>query len=152
MSAPAESAPGKGVVEGACLCGAVRVTLPDPVATTDACHCGICRKLCGGGPMLALHAPRGAKPAVEGEDNLSVYASSEWAERAFCRTCGTPVWYRFVEADFHSLSAGLFDTERLTLTREIFIEAKPALYDLAGERPRLTEAEVIAAFEKEAGA
>ncbi|MEM9784468.1 MAG: GFA family protein [Pseudomonadota bacterium] len=148
----AADAGGSGVVEGACLCGAVRVTLPEAVATTDACHCGMCRTLCGGGPMLALHAPGGAKPKVVGEDHLTVYRSSDWAERAFCRVCGTPVWYRFIEHDFHSMAAGLFDASTLTLTREIFIEDKPALYDLAGERPRLTEEQVIAAFNSEAGA
>ncbi|MGF1553145.1 MAG: GFA family protein [Paracoccaceae bacterium] len=136
---------------GSCLCGAVRLTLSTPPREVDACHCGMCRKLTGGGPMLALHQPGGARPAVEGEEHVSVYRSSDWAERAFCARCGTPLWYRFVERDFHSLSAGLFDAEALTLTKQIFIEAKPGLYDLANDTPKLTEAEVIAAFSQEHG-
>ncbi len=131
---------------GRCLCGAVRLTLPAPVTEVDACHCGMCRRLCGGGPMFALHAPGGARPAVEGEAALRVYRSSDWAERAFCGTCGTPVWYRFVEDDFHSLSAGLFPPEALRLTKQIFVEEKPGFYDLANDTPKLTGEEVVADY------
>lgn len=136
-----------GVTEGACLCGAVKVTLPAAVATSDACHCGMCRKLCGGGPMLALHAPGGAKPAVTGEEHLTVYKSSDWAERAFCAICGTPIWYHFVEGAFYSLSAGLFDADGLTLEKQIFVDDKPSLYTLANETKMMTGEEVVAAFQ-----
>lgn len=140
-----------GVTEGACLCGAVRLMLPAAVATSDACHCSMCRKLCGGGPMLALHAPGGAKPAITGEENLRVYKSSDWAERAFCGTCGTPIWYHFVEGGFYSLSAGLFDPDGLTLEKQIFVEEKPDLYTLANKTRMLTGEEVVAEFEASQG-
>ncbi|MGF1503044.1 MAG: GFA family protein [Paracoccaceae bacterium] len=136
-------------MQGKCLCGAVTVTLPRPVTEVDACHCGMCRTLCGGGPMFALHAAGGVRPTVDGEESLRTYRSSEWAERVFCGICGTPIWYRFIADDFHSLAAGLFPPEALTLTKQIFIEAKPALYDLANETPKLTEAEVIAEYTAE---
>ncbi|MGF1447598.1 MAG: GFA family protein [Pikeienuella sp.] len=131
---------------GQCLCGAVRIGLPERVSTVEACHCGMCRTLCGGGPMFALHLPGGTCPEIEGAENLTVYRSSDWAERAFCARCGTPVWYRFIAGDFHSLAAGLFEPEGLRLAKQIFIEAKPELYDLANDTPTLTEAEVIADF------
>jgi hypothetical protein len=45
------------------------------------------------------------------------------------------------------LSAGLFDDfAGLALGKEIFIDDKPAGYAFAGERPRLTGAEVVAMF------
>lgn len=133
-------------MEGRCLCGAVRVRLPEAVTTVDACHCGICRKQSSGGPMFALHAPGGARPEVEGEENLATYASSAWAERSFCRVCGTPVWYRFVEGAFYSLSAGLFDPAAFRFETEIFVEEKPGFYDFANETRKMTGAEVMAAF------
>ncbi|MEO0822577.1 MAG: GFA family protein [Pseudomonadota bacterium] len=134
------------VTEGQCLCGAVQITLPAPLATSDACHCSMCRKLTSGGPLFALHCAGGAKPAVSGEEHVTVYRSSDWAERAFCSICGTPLWYRFIEDDFHSISAGLFDGNALTLEKQIFIEEKPALYDLANDTPKLTGEELVAEY------
>lgn len=131
--------------EGRCLCGAVTVTLAGPVCEADACHCGMCRRLSGGGPMFAVHG-HGSRPKVEGEEALRIYRSSDWAERAFCGICGTPIWYRFIEDDYYSVSAGLFDGNDLTLTKQIFIEDKPSLYDLANDTPRLTGEEVIAEY------
>lgn len=136
----------KMTVTGRCLCGAIRLHVPGPVREADACHCGICRKLSGGGPIFAVFGPGGARPEVEGGEHIRVYRSSDWAERAFCGTCGTPLWYRLVEDDFHSLSAGLFPAEDLTLTKQIFVEDKPDFYDLANQTPMLTADEVIADY------
>jgi len=36
----------------------------------------------------------------------------------------------------------------LEITEEIFIDEKPDYYDLAGDRPRLTGAEVLAKFQE----
>ncbi|MEL7347829.1 MAG: GFA family protein, partial [Pseudomonadota bacterium] len=134
-----------GVQEGCCLCGAIKVTLAVPAAVADACHCSMCRRLSGGGPHFAVEGD-GRRPCIEGEAALRVYRSSDWAERAFCGICGTPIWYRFIEDDYHSISAGLFDGNELTLNKQIFIEEKPALYDLANDTPRLTGEEVIAEY------
>jgi len=30
-----------------------------------------------------------------GEENVAVYKSSDWAERGFCKQCGTHLFYRF---------------------------------------------------------
>lgn len=133
-------------MRGECLCGAVRLTLPEPVTSVDACHCGMCRRLASGGPMFGLHAKGGVRPQVEDEDAIRVYRSSDWAERAFCGNCGTPLWYRVVEDDFHPLSAGLFAPESLTLEKQIFIEDKPDFYDLANATPKLTGEEVVADY------
>lgn len=131
---------------GSCLCGAVTVTLPERVTEADACHCSMCRKLGSGGPMFAVHCTGGAKPVVTGEAHIVVYRSSDWAERAFCGICGTSLWYRFIEDDFHSLAAGLFDPDTLTLTKQIFIEEKPDLYDLANDTVKMTGEDVVAYY------
>src|SRR5256885_2975991 len=67
------------------LCGAVSFVSPQ-AGEIGACHCGYCRRW-GGGPMLTVHC--GPDVKFEGGENIGTYASSEWAERAFCRQCGT---------------------------------------------------------------
>ena len=74
--------PGKG----SCLCGAVHFTAAHCDNHVGACHCNMCRKW-GGGPFLEVAC--GNEVSFEGEDNISVYQSSDWAERGFCKNCGS---------------------------------------------------------------
>ena len=109
-----------------------------------ACHCGMCRKW-GGGPFLAVDC--GQEVNISGEENVTTYASSEWAERAFCKHCGSNLYYRVVETGEHYVCAGLLDeTDGLVLEGQIFIDEKPAFYDFANETKNMTGAEVFAAF------
>ena len=129
---------------GKCLCGAVRFTAEGVETHFHACHCGMCRRWGGGGPFLCASAK---SVRFEGEEQLGRYASSDWAERGFCKTCGSSLYYLFKPMQSYSLSIGTFDDpSQLTLTREIFIDAKPPGYAFTGDHPRLTEAETIAAF------
>ena len=131
-------------LHGACLCGSVRLSASPESLHAGACHCGICRKW-GGGPMLAVEC--GDNVRIEGAADVSVYASSEWAERGFCRYCGTHLFYRPRQGGFHAIPLGLFDSEPAwQLEEEIFIEAKPAYYDFANSTRKLTGAEVFAQF------
>ena len=134
---------------GRCVCGACVFVADLPVqkdgrVKADVCHCGMCRRWAGA-PLMAVE-PASA-PRFEGSAPVSVYASSDWAERGFCKTCGTGLFWRMRDGSHLSMPAGLFDDQSVfDLKVEIFIDHKPAFYDFAGERPRMTEAEVVAAF------
>jgi hypothetical protein len=82
-----------------------------------------------------------------GTENIGRFTSSAWAERGFCRQCGTTLFYYLKPASQYTLSVGAFDDAKpFKLTREIFIDQKPPGYALAGDHPRLTEREVLAAY------
>ncbi|MEQ9448085.1 MAG: GFA family protein, partial [Rhodospirillaceae bacterium] len=70
-----------------------------------ACHCGTCRKW-GGGPLLAVDC--GEHVTIDGEENVSIYQSSDWAERGFCGKCGTHLFYRLTQQPFYVIPVGLF--------------------------------------------
>ena len=72
---------------GGCLCAAVRYTLADAPDHYDACHCSMCRKT-SGGVGFGINVPDGGI-TWEGAENIGIYKSSEWAERAFCKICGS---------------------------------------------------------------
>lgn len=102
--------------------------------------CGQCRTW-GGGAAFSL-AAQGA-PEIRGGGHIARYRSSEWAERAFCRQCGT---HLFVQVgDDYYVSAGLFkENEDLETNVQIFIDCKAPYYDLANDTPKLTEQEFLA--------
>ncbi len=131
-------------INGACLCGAVTVTVKLEKDTFDACHCGMCRKW-GGGPALTVDA--GTDVQFLGEDFITVYDSSEWAERGFCKRCGTHLFYRLKESGFCNLPMGLLQTtDHLKFHTQIFVDVKPENYSFANHTEQMTEAEVIAKY------
>lgn len=128
-----------------CLCGAVTIKAEAVSKHTGACHCGMCQKW-GGGPLLAVDG--GTSVTLEGEDNIGVYDSSEWAQRGFCKQCGTHLFYRLKGNNQYMLPAGLFSDlqDRFDLTSQIFIDKKPPYYRFANQTQDLTEAEVFAKY------
>ena len=132
---------------GRCLCGAVSFTLAETPTSYGACHCGMCRKF-SGGIELGVHVMPGGI-TWDGEDNITTYTSSDWAERGFCKTCGSSLFWRLTApGPMHgmlSLSVGaLDDMEGMSFDTEVYIDAKPASYAFAGDRKRMTEADVLA--------
>lgn len=132
-------------VEGHCLCGAVTVRMTPPDRHVEACHCAMCRRW-GGSAFLSLKLV--TDPEFDGEEHITRYQSSAWAERGFCRKCGTHLFYSYKPKTGYSFTPGLFDRlDGFTLAEEIFVDEKPDYYDFAGERERLTGPEVMAKFE-----
>ena len=76
----------KDKTTGKCLCGSVTLTIAGKPDGFSACHCGMCQNW-GGGPFLCVEG--GTDVKIEGKDYLSAYKSSDWAERHFCKKCGT---------------------------------------------------------------
>ena len=133
---------------GKCLCGAVKfrvkVKRHDDGIHADACHCEMCQRLIGG-PLvgLTLEGP----PIIEDERALSVYNSSDWAERLFCKTCGSNVFYRLKDGSMHTVGVGLLDNQSdVKLALEIFVDQKPCFYGFAQKTKKMTGAEVMAAY------
>ena len=131
-------------MNGRCLCGAVRFTVPDDRRGIGVCHCGICRRW-GGGPMLAVHCGPDVRIS-EGADKVRTYASSEWAERAFCQVCGTHLYCKVHASGDHFVAAGTLDSDELRITGQTFIDGKLPYYDLVNQTPKFTEQQVLEMF------
>jgi hypothetical protein len=131
-------------MEGTCLCGAIRITIPE-TNIVDACHCGMCRRW-SGGPLMVVKG--GTDIQIEGRtDALKSYQSSEWAERAFCSECGTHLFYKFLPKNEYFLPVGLFQEQtEFKFTTQIYIDSKPSFYEFANSTTKMTEAEFLAHF------
>ncbi|MCR8724593.1 GFA family protein [Frigidibacter sp. ROC022] len=133
---------------GQCLCGAVRFSAAE-IGNFGVCHCRTCQRWTGSA-LFGVTVPAAAM-RIDGAENVVTYVSSSWATRSHCGTCGSPLWYRYDPkkdgGGSYEVPIGLLDdTSGLPLQREIFIDTKPESYALAGEHPRLTEAEVTALY------
>ncbi len=133
----------KAVRTARCLCGAVQFTAV-PEETFGVCHCGMCRRWAAG-PFFAVECG----PTVTFGDtaSLGVYRSSEWAERGFCKHCGTVLFYRLVARPYYVVSAEAFDDRTgFVFDSQIFIDEKPDYYSFANVTKTMTGEEVFAAF------
>lgn len=131
---------------GGCACGAVRFRAEAPM-DYGVCHCTTCRRWCGG-PYLAVNCGR----AVEFKGDLRVWGSSDWAERASCAHCGSPLFYRLKPTGDHFMAVGAFDDqEGWTMTEQIFIDKKPGHYSFANDTRTATEAEFMASISGQGG-
>ena len=129
---------------GRCLCGAVSFTAEQMSRHVGACHCAMCRNW-GGGPLLALDC--GTDVAFSGEENISVFDSSDWAERGFCARCGSHLSYRLKESGQCFIPVGLIEQQQdLVLDHQVFIDKKPEYYSFANPTKDMTEAEVFALY------
>jgi hypothetical protein len=131
-------------IEGHCLCGAVKVRAAPVRRHAEACHCTMCRAW-GGIAFLGVQC--GSDVEIEGEEQIVRYRSSDWAERGFCGTCGSNLFYRYLPLDNYSFTAGLFPNDALLpLSDEIFIDEKPAYYAFDADSEKLTGPEVMAKY------
>ena len=127
-------------MSGHCLCGAVRIAVADHDPRIGACHCRMCQRW-SGGLFLCFDAKAGG---VHVEGPVVRYQSSEFAERAFCGTCGSHLWMRDTatgDAEY-DLMPGLFDEAAgWPLRSEIYTDRAFAALRLEGDHRRATRAE-----------
>ena len=139
-----ESTSGSTQLDGKCLCGAVTVSTELKAPSVGACHCRMCRTW-GGGPFMTLDAPGGV--TISGEEHVGNFVSSHWAERGFCRQCGTHLYYRLKQNQQYFLPAGLFDLDdSVKFDHQVFVDERPAFYRFANETKDMTGPEIFAMF------
>lgn len=119
-------------MKGQCLCGSIRFQAQE-VSRTAACHCSMCRRLSGHFWASGVVAHEHAK--IEGD--VRWYDSSDIAERGFCPTCGSALFYRPKGGDHVAIALGAFDSPTgLTLERHIFTADKADYYEIGDSLPR----------------
>lgn len=136
---------------GACMCGAVRFKAQNVPAKASLCHCEMCRRWTGSA-LVGVDVP--AKGLTwEGEAQIASLQTSEWAERAWCKRCGSHLYFHFTLNDDmaaeYELPIGVFDDPNgFEIVNEIYIDEKPTSYAFEGgaHRKQMTRAECVAKF------
>jgi hypothetical protein len=125
-------------VTGGCHCGAIRFEIVSgDIMQTGYCHCSICRRI-SGAPVNAWVAVPLAALRVSGD--AATYRSSAWGHRAFCRACGSQLWFAPDDGDYVTLNATGFDDPEARLlqpTVHIFEADRLRWFQVADTLPRL---------------
>lgn len=126
----------QAVMTGGCQCGAVRYALHAEPTDASICHCRMCQKAFGNyfAPLTGVRL----KDFAWTRGAPGLFRSSELVERGFCRDCGTPLSFRYLEKDRISVSVGSLDEPaRIRIEKQYGIESRlPAfatLHDVPGE-------------------
>ncbi len=91
---------------GRCLCGAVVITVRGELGPVSYCHCSQCRRQTG--LYYATTDAAVADVNISGSDKIGSFRASPDAQRAFCRDCGSPLYWKADGRARLSLMAGLF--------------------------------------------
>jgi hypothetical protein len=132
----------KPVLTGGCQCGAVRYALYAEPTNPHVCYCRMCQKAVGNYFAAFTGVPPNDFAWVKGEPG--VFRSSAAAERGFCRDCGTPLFFRYVDKDRISVTlASLDEPARVPPARQYGIEGRyPFIATLTSLPASRTEDEV----------
>lgn len=128
------------MIEGKCLCGKVKVEITEAPKSFSACHCLSCRTWTGG---VFMSIDPGKYFKFSGEEFVGRFSSSAWAERGFCKECGSHLFFRMKKSDHYFFMLGLFGDQIAPVFEEQqYIDEKPKAYSFSERTKVVTKAEM----------
>lgn len=130
----------KNIQKGSCLCGKVQFKYSGPLSDFSICHCTMCQKFSGTAFGTFIGLKKDHFVYTSGEDYVTLYDSSSWSSRAFCKHCGSSLMYIYHKMpDTLSVSAGLFDNPLpVKPSKHIFVKNKCNWLELKDDLPKLS--------------
>ncbi len=123
------------MVQGACLCGALRYEAEGPFRDLIHCHCSMCRKHHGTAFASFVGVAAERFRWIAGEDQVVEYASSPGSVRRFCGTCGAAAPVPFGDRVF--LTPGNLDGDLGDLGGiHVFVGSKAPWHTIANDLPQ----------------
>lgn len=124
------------MLQGGCLCGAVRYRYAGSPKGVTVCHCAMCRRW-HGAPGAYVAGGSSGDCAIEGEEHLRWFRSSEDAERGFCTKCGSRLFWRTTDGTTMEMTAGSVDQPTgLATSAHIWVLDKGDYYAIEDGPPR----------------
>lgn len=97
------------MLHASCLCGAVKLRLPDSFDYMGNCHCSECRKF-SGSDYASVGGLDGDKvEVVKGSDAIARFQKSDETSLAFCRHCGSSLFSQKRSSGKINLRLGVLD-------------------------------------------
>ena|SRR5579883_995038 len=128
----------KSSVTGHCECGAVRFTVTGKLRDVSICHCGQCRRF--GGNVGAYTSAARRDVAFASDKGLRWYRSSAKAQRGFCGTCGSSLFWQGDGEDRIAIAAGCLDAPTgLKTAQHIFVAHRGDYYEITDNLPQAAE-------------
>ena len=125
---------------GSCLCGKVKIQLPDEFEYMRNCHCQQCRKFTGSDYSSVGGISSSKFSYSEGEENVTIYRKSEETELAFCKCCGSSLFSRKLTGGKHNIRLGILDsTPSHKPSFHIFVNSKAPWKDINDDLKQFAE-------------
>jgi len=125
---------------GGCLCGAVRYQTTGEMRDIVACHCRQCQKTSGHFVAATQVAIKDIQ--IQGSQALHWYPSSLTAKRAFCKECGSNLFWQKDTLQISIFAGTLDQPSGLSLTKHIFVADKADYYDLVDNLPKFDQFDI----------
>ena len=126
---------------GSCLCGAVSYEITGPLRPVVGCHCKQCRKTSG--HHVAATQGYWAQLKLLRDEGLKWYRSSEVASRAFCKDCGSSLFWRRQDDELVSVMTGTLDGPTgLSMECHIRVEDKGDYYEIRDDLPQMAQTDL----------
>jgi hypothetical protein len=123
---------------GSCLCGACAYEICGALRNVIACHCTQCRKQTG--HFMAATNARLSDFRLVRAAPLRWYRASPQAQRGFCSTCGSTLFWQADGRDEISVTAGTLDgATGLKIEGHIYCADKGDYYTIPAEGYRLEQ-------------
>jgi len=123
------------MIEGSCLCGAVRFSIDGPMRDVLGCHCGQCRKQTG--HYWAATSVPDAALQFQQQDGLAWFEASDTVRRGFCKLCGSTLFWKPGGEGRTVVSAGSLEPGTgLRLTQHVFVKDKGDYYEITDGLPQ----------------
>jgi len=123
------------MIEGRCMCGALRYRSEAPMLWAALCHCEDCQRASGADYVSWFGM---ASEAVTWEGPRKLHASSPGVQRSFCPTCGTPMSFesRAFPGETHLYAPTLLDRSLYHPTSHVHWSGHVPWLGEVGDLPR----------------
>lgn len=125
----------ENILEGGCLCGAVRYRVRGAVLASGLCHCRSCRKTASAPTLPFATFPAAAFEITQGAPKD--FRSSAEVTRSFCGRCGSALTYRHDRKPdrLDIMTCSLDDIDALPPTFHVWASHRPDWSVLADGLP-----------------
>jgi hypothetical protein len=124
------------LLDGGCLCGAVRYVVADAFRYAANCHCVDCRRATGSAFKPFAGIERERLEITRGADQLLTFGGAD-AHDARCRTCGALLYSLVREGAYVHVAMGtLTDAPSIRPNEHIFVASKAPWFTIADDLPQ----------------
>lgn len=123
---------------GSCLCGAVRFRAELPSKWVAHCHCTFCRRA-HGSPFVTWAGFPSEQFALEpSSQSPTWHESSAGAQRGFCATCGSPMFFKSTRwpGEMHVARALFTDALDREPAAHVFYENHVSWFNVNDDLPK----------------
>lgn len=125
---------------GSCLCGKVKIQIPDKFDMVGNCHCSECRKFSGSAFASAAAVDFDDFKVTQGEEFISYYPKTEDTDLGFCSHCGSSLFSKKSPIQKYLVRMGILDdapTQHPAF--HIFVGSKAPWYEITDDLPQFEE-------------